>query len=153
MKRKIGVSLCAAYLMSSCVAIVSGSKQVVKFDSTPSAATVIIDGVERGKTSFETKLKRAEEHTVVIKLEGFKTYDTKLTIKFNAWYLGNIVFGGLIGVIVDPLTGAIYTLSPNKVHGDLGNKVTTMTKSNDIFIGVALEVDPTWEKIGQLEKI
>lgn len=84
MKRKIGVSLCAVYLMSSCATIVSGSKQVVKFYSTPSAATVIIDGVERGKTSFETKLKRAEEHTVVIKLEGFKTYDTKLTRKFNA---------------------------------------------------------------------
>jgi hypothetical protein len=153
MKRKIIFGLSVAFLMSSCATIVSGSRQVVKFDSTPTAATIIIDGVERGKTPFETKLRRADEHTVVIKLEGFKTYETKLTKKFNAWYLGNIIFGGLIGVIVDPLTGAIYSLSPNKVHGELNSNVTSVAKSNDLYIGIALELDPSWEKVGQLEKL
>lgn len=116
-------------------------------------ATIIFDGVERGKTPFETKLRKADEHTVVIKLEGFKTYETKLTKKFNARYLGNIIFGGLIGVIVDPLTGAIYSLSPNKVHGELNSNVTSVDKSDDLYIGIALEVDPSWEKVGQLEKL
>lgn len=139
--------------MSSCATIVSGSRQMVKFNSTPSAATVIIDGVERGKTPFEAKLRRAEEYTVVLKLEGFKTYETKLTRKFNAWYLGNLVFGGLIGIVVDPLTGTIYSLSPNKVYGELSTSVTSITKSDDLYIGIAMEVDPTWEKVGQLEKL
>lgn len=35
----------------------------------------------------------------------------------NGWYIANIVFGGLVGfLIVDPATGAMYSLSPNDVN-------------------------------------
>ena len=38
----------------------------------------------------------------------------------NGWYFGNILFGGLIGMIaVDPATGAMYTLQPKAVDTTL----------------------------------
>ena len=41
----------------------------------------------------------------------------------NGWYVGNIVFGGLLGLlIIDPATGAMYSLSTkdtNVVLNDL----------------------------------
>ena len=98
-KTIISSSLALTLLVSSCATIVSGSKQNVKFTSNPSTATIFIDEVEVGKTPFEIKLARKSEHSVLIKLEGYQTYETKLTKKFNGWYIGNILFGGLIGII------------------------------------------------------
>jgi hypothetical protein len=37
----------------------------------------------------------------------------------DGWYLGNIVFGGLVGLlVVDPLTGAMWKLDPT-MNADL----------------------------------
>lgn len=91
-----------------------------------------LDEVEVGKTPFEIKLARKSEHSVMIKLEGYQTYQTTLTKKFNAWYIGNIVIGGWIG--------AIYNLSPNEINAQMN-------------IAVALNIDPNWRKVGQLEKV
>jgi hypothetical protein len=46
-----------------------------------------------------------------------------LTKKFNAWYLGNIIFGGLIGIVIDPITGAIYELSPDQVNAHFNKEL------------------------------
>jgi hypothetical protein len=35
----------------------------------------------------------------------------------SGWYFGNLLFGGVIGMlIVDPLTGAMYNLTPEKIE-------------------------------------
>lgn len=152
-KTIISCSLAFALLFSSCATIVSGSKQKVKFSSNPSTASVFIDQVEVGKTPFEVKLERKSEHSVMIKLDGYQTYETKLTKQFNAWYLGNIVFGGLIGLIIDPITGAIYNLTPSEVNSQMNKSTAFINKGNDIYVAITMDIDPTWKKIGQLEKV
>lgn len=154
MKKSIFITaFTASVLLSSCATIVSGSKQLVKFSSNPSSATIFIDEVEIGKTPFEIKLERKREHHVMIKLDGYKTYETNLTKKFNAWYIGNIAFGGLIGVIIDPITGAMYKLSPSEVNAEMQKGVVFKSDKNNIYFAVTLDIDPTWEKVGQLEKM
>src|SRR5436305_14092712 len=38
----------------------------------------------------------------------------------NGWYFGNLAFGGVIGMlVVDPLTGAMYTLEPDQIDQTL----------------------------------
>ena len=152
-KTIISCSLAFALLFSSCATIVSGSKQKVKFSSNPSTASVFIDQVEVGKTPFEIKLTRKNEHSVMIKLDGYQTYETKLTKEFNAWYLGNIVFGGLIGLIVDPITGSIYNLTPKEVNAQMNKSTAFVNNGKDIYIAIEMNIDPTWKKIGQLEKV
>lgn len=152
-KTIISCSLALTLLLSSCATIVSGSKQNVKFTSDPSTATIFIDEVEVGKTPFEIKLVRKSEHTVMIKLDGYQTYETKLTKKFNAWYIGNIVFGGLIGIIVDPITGAMYNLSSDEVNAQMNKGTAFKSNGKDVYIAVAMNIDPSWKKIGQLEKV
>jgi hypothetical protein len=152
-KTIISCSLALTLLFSSCATIISGSKQNVKFASNPSSASIFIDEVEVGKTPFEIKLARKSEHSVMIKLDGYQTFQTNLTKEFNAWYLGNILIGGLIGLIIDPITGAIYNLTPNEINAQM-NKGTVFNSSNkDIYIAVALNIDPNWKKVGQLEKV
>lgn len=152
-KTIISSTLAIALLTSSCATIISGSKQNVKFESNPSTATIYIDEVEVGKTPFEIKLTRKSEHSVMIKLDGYQTYETKLTKKFNAWYIGNILFGGLIGVIIDPITGAIYNLTPDQINAQMNKGTAFKNNGKDVYVAVALKIDPNWKKIGQLEKI
>lgn len=151
-KTIISSSLALTLLVSSCATIVSGSKQNVKFTSNPATATIFIDEVEVGKTPFEIKLARKSEHSVMIKLEGYQTYQTKLTKKLNGWYFGNILFGGLIGVIIDPITGAIYNLTPKEINAEMSKGTAFKNNGKNIYIAVALNVDPNWKKIGELEK-
>lgn len=142
--------LSSSLLLSSCATIVSGSKQNVRFDSNPSSATIFIDEVEVGKTPFELKLARNSEHDVQIKLDGYQTYQTSLTKKFNAWYLGNILIGGIIGLIVDPITGAIYNLTPSEINAQMNKGTVLNSSKKGVYIAVALEIDPKWNKVGQL---
>lgn len=151
-KTIISSTLVFALLTSSCATIVSGSKQNVKFSSTPAAATIFIDEVEVGKTPFEIKLARKSEHTVMLKLEGYQTYETKLTKKFNGWYIGNILIGGVIGLIIDPITGAMYNLSPDEVNAQMTSGTAFKSNGKDVYVAVALNIDPSWKKVGQLEK-
>lgn len=152
-KTIISCSFALTLLVSSCATIISGSKQNIKFSSNPSTATIFIDEVEVGKTPFEMKLARKSEHSVMIKLDGYQTYETKLTKKFNAWYIGNIVFGGLIGIIVDPITGAIYNLSPDDISAQMNKGTAFKSNGKDIYIAITMNIDPSWGKIGQLEKV
>ena len=113
----------------------------------------IIDETEVGKTPFETKLERKREYEVEIRLEGYEPYKTKLTKQFNAWYIGNIVFGGIIGLVVDPITGAIYRLTPNEINAQLQQGTVFKSSKKEVYIAVSLKVDKNWQKVGQLEKL
>lgn len=150
-KSIISCSLALTLLMSSCATVMSGSKQNVKFDSNPGAASIFIDEVEVGKTPFEIKLTRKSEHTVLIKLEGYQTYQTTLTKKLNGWIFGNILVGGLIGLIIDPITGAMYNLSSSEINAQMVKGTVFKSNKKDVYIAVALNVDPSWKKVGQLE--
>lgn len=152
--KKLSTILLAGTLLTltSCATIISGSKQTVNFQSTPSEATVYINDLEIGKTPIEKKLERKNNYNVMIKLDGYNTFETRISRKFNAWYIGNILLGGIIGLIVDPITGAMYKLTPDQIKAELSEGTAFNTKGNDVFIAVKLKIDPSWEKVGQLSK-
>ncbi len=144
--------LLSLILVTGCATIMTGVRQKIIFNSYPGRAAVLIDEVEVGKTPFQIKLSRNRNYQVMIKLEGYKTYEVTLKRKFNAWYIGNIAFGGIIGLVIDPLTGAIYTLTPKEVNAELNGKTAFNREKDNIYIDIALETDPGWKKVGQLEK-
>tara|TARA_R110000850_G_scaffold77777_13_gene168196 strand:- start:2378 stop:2695 length:318 start_codon:yes stop_codon:yes gene_type:complete len=50
-------------------------------------------------------------YTIVFKKEGYGDQTNTLSPNIDGWYVANILFGGLIGLlIVDPATGAMYKL-------------------------------------------
>lgn len=144
-------SIALLLLTSSCATIISGSNQKVNFTSTPSAAGIFIDDLQVGFTPKELQLERKKEYNVMIKLEGYTTYETRLTRKFNAWYLGNIALGGIIGLVIDPITGAMYKLTPKQIDAQMSNGVVFKQKRGEAYVAVVLEVDPNWVQVAQLE--
>ena len=145
----------ASLVLASCATIVSGSRQKILISSEPSAATVLINDVEVGKTPITQNLKRNQNYQLVLKIDGYKPYETALSKEFNAWYIGNIVFGGIIGLIVDPITGAMFKLSPKEINANLSGTTAAVgpRKEGVIYLDVRMDIDPTWEKVGQLTKV
>jgi hypothetical protein len=50
-------------------------------------------------------------------MPGYDSAEVNLDSSVSGWYFGNLLFGGVIGMlIVDPLTGAMYNLTPEKIE-------------------------------------
>lgn len=120
--------LLAIPLVTGCASIVDGGAKPVQLDSNPEGAKVTIsqmDGSEILATNTPTKvvLERAAgyfkgaDYKIVFEKPGYYPYEAHVESQLDPWYIGNILFGGLIGeLVVDPSTGDIYTLAPRKLN-------------------------------------
>lgn len=117
---------------SGCATIVDGKKGDLTVRSTPSGAQVEVDGLPAGKTPLVTEVKRKENHTVIIRKEGYLE-ETRMTKKgFNGWAAGNLLFGGVIGILVDWGTGALYSIKPDNIEVNLESGGTVSPKPRPI---------------------
>lgn len=134
--RKAFMAAAAALALSGCATIFNGQTQSVTIKSEPEGANLSItnaagEKVHTGTTPASVTLKRgagyfkSETYTVLLSKPGFA--DKQLTISgtMSGWYIGNILFGGLIGILaVDPATGAMYSF-PDSVSGTLDAQKTS----------------------------
>ncbi|MCG2921469.1 hypothetical protein KZ305_25620, partial [Escherichia coli] len=68
-----------------------------------------------------------------------QTQTMQVKSRLNGWYFGNIIFGGLIGIlVVDPMTGAMFTLSPKDVNAVLASNGIDTAK-NEKTLAVILK--------------
>jgi len=141
-----------ALALSGCATIISGSRQDVHINSYPKEARVAINEIDMGPTPLQQKLKRNQEYTLLLELEGYEPYITTLKKKFNAWYLGNVLIGGLIGLVVDPITGAMYQLKPEEIDGQSKEGTSYTMDNGTLYLTISMEVDPNWEQVGQLQR-
>lgn len=125
MKRStVFLSFLAVLGLAACATIIHGTRQSVGITSTPSAATVYDNGQLLGKTPMVAELSRKSDHRIRIELDGFAPYEIVLTRHVSGWLFGNLIFGGLIGIIVDAADGAIYNLKPEAITASLEKKRT-----------------------------
>lgn len=130
------VSVAIVLQYTGCATIVGGgSSQAVTLKSEPSGAMLKIydkNGacVHSGIAPMTVTLKRGagyfkgQDYRVSAEKEGYATGESFISRSMNGWYVGNILFGGLIGLlIVDPATGSMYKLD---------KEVTVKLKPNEI---------------------
>jgi hypothetical protein len=125
-----GSILAASMLLTGCASMFSSSKHDVGVVSSPVGANYEVRNkagvlIKKGTTPDGIKLSASagyfigESYTVRFSKEGHSDQVVTLTSGINGWYWGNILIGGVIGMLViDPLTGAMYTL-PKSVTGNL----------------------------------
>jgi hypothetical protein len=72
-----------------------------------------------GKTPASFELARKGEYRVLISKEGYKTTEVEVGNRYSgagrAGMAGNILAGGIVGIIVDANTGASKDLTPNPI--------------------------------------
>jgi hypothetical protein len=150
MKTILTISILLLFTQA-CGTIIHGTTQQVGISSNPSNAIVTINGQNHGNTPMIIDLKRKDSHMVKIELEGYQPYETNLIRSTSGWVWGNIVFGGLIGLVVDATSGGMYKLTPEQIYAELSTtQAGTIFKEDGIYIAVVFEADPSWVKVGSL---
>ncbi|MBY6190758.1 hypothetical protein [Microbulbifer agarilyticus] len=109
-------------LVSGCASILSDSNYPVTINSNPAGANFVVVNeagfdVHTGVTPDTITLSASDgffssaSYVVKFQMAGFEEQSFQLSAGMDGWYIGNILFGGLIGMlIVDPATGAMWKL-------------------------------------------
>jgi threonine dehydrogenase-like Zn-dependent dehydrogenase len=112
-------------LFSGCASVLCGSHQKVALDSKPRGAEVMVysangEVVFQGTTPCVAKLKRrgpdtlgGAVYTVLVRKDGFAPVQLPLEGLVNRAYFVNIF--NFVGLFIDPVTGAMWTLAPENV--------------------------------------
>ena len=132
----------ALFALAGCASIFNGQTQPVTIRSQPDGAIIVVtnragESIHTGTAPATLTLKRgagyfkSETYTVVLKKEGFADREMTITGSLSGWYIGNILFGGLIGMLaIDPATGGMYTF-PESVTGTLDAAAGTKTSRSE----------------------
>jgi hypothetical protein len=126
----------AILVLGGCASIINGATQKIAISARPESAQVrIIDEFNREVWSSSSPgtavLKRGDgyfkgaAYRVEVSKDGYEKKTVTLTASIDGgWYfVGNFFLGGLIGwLLVDPMTGGMYTLSPDSVNAELMKK-------------------------------
>lgn len=123
------LSLLTILLITNCASIVSKSNYDVKIQSSSDKVNFVIKDrygfpIQSGQTPAQVNLKSGDGYfkkavyLIEYEKDGKKAF-SRIEPSLDGWYAGNIIFGGLIGIlIVDPATGAMYKL-PKAIYGNI----------------------------------
>ena len=99
--RGLGVLLLAA--LSGCTWVVQGTTQDVRVVTEPPGAEVSVAG--QRKTAPATFALPKEDHTVVVRREGYHEKRVALERHVSPWFIGSILMG-VVGSVVDIAAGS-----------------------------------------------
>lgn len=98
--------------------MISDKNQVVVYKGTTPATTTL---------NASDGFFQAAKYNVAVSKKGYPTRNVELRPDLSGWYFGNILLGGVIGMlIVDPATGAMY-----KMPEDYSVNLNSMATIND----------------------
>ncbi|MFN3169495.1 MAG: translation initiation factor 2 [Hyphomicrobiales bacterium] len=117
--KKLIVCGIAAVTLSGCATVTRGTTNEVSFESTPSGATVLTSLQQTCVTPCMLEVARNQSFTATFNLEGFEPRTVPVTTQVAgagaAGMAGNLILGGVVGVVVDASTGAMNEHVPNPV--------------------------------------
>jgi hypothetical protein len=141
----------ASLFAGGCASIVHSGNREISINTQPPGATASIrktgggvdDVVTVQKTPCTVSLDpkksyfRGQNYTLRLEMPGYQTTEVELTPKMSGWYWGNLLIGGLIGMLaVDPATGAMWNIEPDKIDHQLTGGQSSLIKNNTGFVVV-----------------
>jgi len=145
------------FTLTGCASIVGQSLYPVTINSNPDGANILVKD-EHGKEVFSgitpttvtlqsgESYFHAKTYDVTFSRPGYPDQHAVIRAQFSGWYFGNIIFGGLIGLlIVDPITGKMWKL-PKSVYTEMVQKTAMNTKSRSLQIVALNDVPERYKK-------
>jgi hypothetical protein len=133
--------------LSGCATIVHSGPRAIPITSSPPGAKVSIYDrsntlVQTNTTPFVAQLPvkygyfKAQNYRLEFELPGHAPAVVNLESSVSGWYFGNLAFGGVIGMlIVDPLTGAMFNLTPDKIDQPLtGSQAQVIRQGKGVLV-------------------
>lgn len=103
----------ALVLSTGCASIMGQNYAGYPVTTTPPGATVIVNGYSYQSTPLVLAASRNNPHMIRIEREGCPTFDAVVTSRMTGWVWGNLIFGGVIGLMIDMASEAAYELHPD----------------------------------------
>ena len=127
--------ICTVIWATGCAAISQGTKQTIPVQSSPNAASVAVSGISY-TTPTTLELERKNEYVLSFSKEGYESAQIRITKHLSGGYLAaDILLTGLLGVVIDGITGAWYNLKPETVTVSLG-KMSNIPGPDKIEIAI-----------------
>jgi hypothetical protein len=145
MKKELSIIAMVLTMMlsSSCASIISGSKRKVLFETDPPGAKVFVNGMEKGITPVQLKVKA--EDRIDFKLADYQEKIVVMDSKFN---LVAILNGfSIIGWGIDAITGSLKRVDTKYV------KVTLEQSQKSAFINYMKNGSISKVKVDEKNKI
>lgn len=128
------LSLIVVFFLSGCASILTKSNYPLVINTDPQGVDISITN-KKGRTVYvgqspaTVKLNSGfgymskAEYVVKLSTAGYDDHLITVGTSIEGWYFGNILFGGLIGMlIVDPLTGAMWSLDTEEINVTMKQK-------------------------------
>ena len=134
--------------LAACATITRGTTQAFTVESDPAGATVeMSNGMHCDATPCTfARIPRNAEFTVTVSKEGYRTSTHSVTHQVSgggaAGMAGNVVVGGIIGMVVDGSSGAMNDLVPNPLHVTLESADGAMVADAAPAAGATTEAAP-----------
>ena len=108
----IAVTVLAGVQLSACASIIKGSTASIGVTSPPVTGAVCTLSSSQGNWQMTTPGSVTVERSksdiqITCKKDGYQDAYAIIPSNFEGWTVGNLVFGGIIGVGVDAATGAM----------------------------------------------
>ena len=146
-------------MTTSCASIISESQYPITLSSHPTEAKIVVSDesgkeIYRGKTPTTLTLSAGDgffsgaTYTVKLEKDGYSSQIITIESELDGWYVGNIIFGGLIGLlIVDPATGAMWKLPESRIATLAEETVSVIIRGGDKELRIAFVDDLNGEAI------
>lgn len=138
MKRRAPAVCLLSAMFMNCGSIIHQTTQQVRVNSQPAGAAVT---VACGDVSNDPKLltpavvtlhRKPAYCAVKLNKEGHAETELQFGRQMSGWYLGNILFGGIIGLIVDAANGAMWNRTmPRNAKKEAGEVKVTLPPAPD----------------------
>jgi len=109
----------AIFIFVGCATIVKGRFQKISVSSVPSDVWVRVDGQQIKTPGVVTLDTTRTMYVLEFEKEGYETMQFKIKRTLSGWLFGNIIFGGIIGVVIDFASSSAYKLMPEEVEVQL----------------------------------
>ena len=126
-KKMLLVALVVTVFNSSCATLFSKSHYPISINTIPQGATVTITNkkgteVFKGQSPARVGLRSGAgffsraEYQVKFSMPGYSERIVPISSRINGWYWGNILIGGVLGMLViDPASGAMYKIDTKTI--------------------------------------
>lgn len=106
-------------ILASCATIMSTTSQKLPVITTPSKAKVTCNGIEQLSPCTLILDRTVPSYQITIEKEGYKPVTYNLKRGINGWVFGNLLFGGIVGIVIDVADGAVYKFNPSEIDSKL----------------------------------
>jgi hypothetical protein len=107
---------------AGCATLFGTKSHVLAISSEPEAATVFVNGEEKGKTPLRLGLKADRSYLIEFQKEGYKPVTRLVNTKVDAGWVILDVLGGLIPIVIDASTGNWNKLDQKSVNAILAKQ-------------------------------